>query len=49
MRHCEIVLLIHPDQSRQVPAMLGRYRTSSPPPAAGTPGRGLGAAASWPT
>ncbi len=26
MRHYEIVLLIHPDQSEQVPAMLGRYR-----------------------
>ncbi len=28
MRHYEIVLLIHPDQSEQVPAMLERYRTS---------------------
>ena len=27
MRHYEIVLLIHPDQSEQVPAMLERYRT----------------------
>lgn len=27
MRHYEIVLLIHPDQSEQVPAMLDRYRT----------------------
>ncbi len=26
MRHYEIVLLIHPDQSEQVPAMLDRYR-----------------------
>ncbi len=26
MRHYEIVLLVHPDQSEQVPAMLGRYR-----------------------
>lgn len=26
MRHYEIVLLIHPDQSEQVPAMLGRYK-----------------------
>jgi small subunit ribosomal protein S6 len=25
MRHYEIVLLIHPDQSEQVPAMLERY------------------------
>ncbi len=28
MRHYEMVLLIHPDQSEQVPAMLERYRTS---------------------
>lgn len=27
MRHYEIVLLIHPDQSEQVPAMLERYQT----------------------
>lgn len=28
MRHYEIVLLIHPDQSEQVPAMLERYKNS---------------------
>ena len=27
MRHYEIVLLIHPDQSEQAPAMLKRYKT----------------------
>ena len=27
MRHYEIVFLVHPDQSEQVPAMTGRYRT----------------------
>ena len=27
MRHYEIVLLVHPDQSEQVPAMLDRYRS----------------------
>ena len=27
MRHYEIVLLIHPDQSEQVPTMLERYKT----------------------
>jgi small subunit ribosomal protein S6 len=27
MRHYEIVLLVHPDQSEQVPAMLERYRS----------------------
>ncbi len=26
MRHYEIVLIVHPDQSEQVPAMLERYR-----------------------
>ena len=28
MRHYEIVLLIHPDQSEQVPGMLERYRAT---------------------
>ena len=27
MRHCEIVFLVHPDQSEQVPAMIERYRS----------------------
>ena len=27
MRHYEICFLVHPDQSEQVPAMLGRYRS----------------------
>jgi small subunit ribosomal protein S6 len=27
MRHYEIVLIVHPDQSEQVPAMIDRYRT----------------------
>ena len=27
MRHYEIVFLVHPDQSEQVPAMIERYRT----------------------
>lgn len=27
MRHYEIVLIIHPDQSEQVPAMVDRYKT----------------------
>jgi len=26
MRHYEVVLLIHPDQSAQAPAMLDRYQ-----------------------
>jgi small subunit ribosomal protein S6 len=28
MRHYEIVFLVHPDQSEQVPAMLERYRSA---------------------
>jgi len=28
MRHYEIVFLVHPDQSEQVPAMLERYRAN---------------------
>ena len=28
MRHYEIVLMFHPDQSEQVPAMVERYTTS---------------------
>ena len=27
MRHYEIVFLVHPDQSEQVPAMIDKYRT----------------------
>lgn len=27
MRHYEIVFMVHPDQSEQVPAMIERYRT----------------------
>ena len=28
MRHYEVVFIVHPDQSEQVPAMIERYRTS---------------------
>ena len=28
MRHYEVVMLVHPDQSEQVPAMLERYKSS---------------------
>ena len=49
MRHYEIVLLIHPDQSEQVPAMLERYKGWSPPAAARCTGSRTGAGASWPT
>ncbi len=27
MRHYEVVFIVHPDQSDQVPSMVGRYRT----------------------
>ena len=27
MRHSEIVFIVHPDQSEQVPAMVERYKT----------------------
>lgn len=27
MRHYEIILLVHPDQSEQVPAMIDRYKS----------------------
>ena len=28
MRHYEIVFIVHPDQSEQVPAMIERYKAS---------------------
>jgi small subunit ribosomal protein S6 len=28
MRHYEIVFLVHPDQSEQVPAMIDRYKAT---------------------
>ncbi|MDQ3159801.1 MAG: 30S ribosomal protein S6, partial [Pseudomonadota bacterium] len=28
MRHYEIVFLVHPDQSEQVPAMIERYKSA---------------------
>ena len=49
MRHYEIILLIHPDQSEQVPAMLERYKGLSPPAAARCTAWKTGAGASWPT
>jgi len=30
MRHYEIVFLVHPDQSEQVPAMIERYKVVGP-------------------
>ena len=41
MRHYEIILLIHPDQSEQVPAMLERYNGSSSLEVVGDPAPGV--------
>ena len=38
MRHYEIVFIVHPDQSEQVPAMVERYRTMVTSPKGSTPG-----------
>jgi len=39
MRHYEIVFIVHPDQSEQVPAMIERYRTMVTGTSSGQPGR----------
>ena len=38
MRHYEMVFIVHPDQSEQVPAMIERYRTMVTGPKGSTPG-----------
>ena len=38
MRHYEVVFIVHPDQSEQVPAMIERYRTMVTGPKGSTPG-----------
>ena len=48
MRHYEIVFIVHPDQSEQVPAMIERYRTMVTGPAAGSTGSKTGDGASSP-
>ena len=56
MRHYEIVFLVHPDQSEQVPAMIERYKTliegdsGKHPPARGLgpPPARLSHRATWP-
>ena len=48
MRHYEIVFIVHPDQSEQVPAMVERYRTMVTGRAAGSIASKIGAAASSP-
>jgi small subunit ribosomal protein S6 len=39
MRHYEIILMIHPDQSEQVPAMLERYKAMITTGSGGVPGK----------
>jgi len=39
MRHYEIVFIVHPDQSEQVPAMIERYRTMVTANSGGQAGR----------
>jgi len=39
MRHYEVVFIVHPDQSEQVPAMIERYRTMVAGNGGGAPGR----------
>ena len=46
MRHYEIVFMVHPDQSEQVPGMIERY-TAAITGAEGTIHRLEGAAVSW--
>ena len=49
MRHYEIVFLVHPDQSEQVPGMVERYTASSVKAGNGSCASGLktGVAVSW--
>ena len=48
MRHYEIVFLVHPDQSEQVPAMIERYKAlDRERRAARSTAWKTGAAASW--
>ena len=49
MRHYEIVLLIHPDQSEQVPAMLERYKGMITAGGGQIHRVGTGVVANWPT
>ncbi len=49
MRHYEIVFIVHPDQSEQVPAMIERYKTTITSHGGRFTALKTGAAASWPT
>jgi ribosomal protein S6 len=49
MRHYEIVFIVHPDQSEQVPAMIDATRARSPRKAAKCTASRTGAVVNWPT
>ena len=49
MRHYEIVFLVHPDQSEQVPHMVERYRATIENRAAPSTAWKTGGGVSWPT
>ena len=47
MRHYEIVFIVHPDQSEQVPAMVERYKTMIAEPAVKSTAWKTGAVVNW--
>ncbi len=47
MRHYEIVFIVHPDQSEQVPAMIERYKSLVPSRNGQIHRLKTGAAVSW--
>ncbi len=47
MRHYEIVFIVHPDQSEQVPAMVERYRTMVTGPKGSKPGGSIHRLEDW--
>ncbi|VEB44820.1 30S ribosomal protein S6 [Chromobacterium violaceum] len=49
MRHYEIVFIVHPDQSEQVPAMIERYKGMVLAPKARSTVWKTGAVVNWPT
>ena len=49
MRHYEVVFIVHPDQSEQVPAMVERYQALVTGQGGSIHRRKTGAAVNWPT
>lgn len=49
MRHYEIVFIVHPDQSEQVPAMIERYKSTVTSQGAKCTASRTGAVVNWPT